>query len=121
MGTADVDRYAWQRPGAFEVARGVYRIPLPLPNDGLRAINVYALVEDEGIVLIDTGWRHHETVAALRAGLAELGSDGSDIKRVLATHFHYDHYGLTAYIREHSGAEIMLGRIEVDGLSPALN
>lgn len=34
---------AWVEAGAFEVAPGVYRIPLPLPNDGLRAVNVYAV------------------------------------------------------------------------------
>ena len=33
----------WTEPGAFEVAPGVHRIPLPLPNDGLRAVNVYAV------------------------------------------------------------------------------
>ncbi|MGH3629143.1 MAG: MBL fold metallo-hydrolase, partial [Sciscionella sp.] len=36
------DRHAWEEPGAFPVAPGVHRIPLPLPNDGLRAVNVYA-------------------------------------------------------------------------------
>ena len=33
----------WTLPGAYEVADGVHRIPLPLPMDGLRAVNVYAL------------------------------------------------------------------------------
>ena len=27
----------WTTPGAFEVAPGVHRIPLPLPSDALRA------------------------------------------------------------------------------------
>lgn len=121
MSATEADRYAWQEPGTFEVAPGVHRIPVPLPQDGLRAINVYAIVEDDGLVLVDTGWRHPDTVAALRAGLATLGSDGSDIKRVLATHCHYDHYGLTAYIRENSGAEILLGRTEVESLEPAIH
>jgi glyoxylase-like metal-dependent hydrolase (beta-lactamase superfamily II) len=103
------------------VAAGVYRIPVPLPQDGLRAVNVYAIRDGAGLVLVDTGWRHPETVAALREGLRDLGSDGSDITRVLATHSHYDHYGLTAFIREHSGAEIVLGREEVESLQPALD
>ena len=46
----------WTRPGTFEVAPGVHRLPLPLPNDGLRAVNVYALTHDDGPVLIDSGW-----------------------------------------------------------------
>ena len=44
MPAIPLDRNAWTEPGTFEVAPGVYRIPLPLPNDGLRAVNVYALV-----------------------------------------------------------------------------
>jgi len=41
----------WTAAGVFEVAPGVYRIPLPLPNDGLRAVNVYAVVDGDGLVL----------------------------------------------------------------------
>ena len=41
-GADDADRHAWERPGAFEVAPGVHRIPLPLPGDALKAVNVYA-------------------------------------------------------------------------------
>lgn len=28
----------WTTPGVYPVAPGVHRIPLPLPNDGLRAV-----------------------------------------------------------------------------------
>ena len=49
-------RGEWTRPGVFEVAPGVHRIPLPLPNDGLRAVNVYVLPDDDGLVVIDSGW-----------------------------------------------------------------
>jgi glyoxylase-like metal-dependent hydrolase (beta-lactamase superfamily II) len=115
------DRTGWLQSGAFEIASDVYRIPLPLPHDGLRAVNVYAVREPAGWALVDCGWRHPETVAALRAGLAQLRADGTAITKVLATHSHYDHYGLTAYVREHSGAEIMLGRVELDSLAPALD
>ncbi len=34
---------SWTEPGAYPVADGVHRIPLPLPMDGLRAVNVYVL------------------------------------------------------------------------------
>ncbi|MEA2168899.1 MAG: hypothetical protein QOF76_2199 [Solirubrobacteraceae bacterium] len=115
------DRDAWTEPGTFEVAPGVHRIPLPLPGDGLRAINVYALDDGDGITLVDCGWRHPKAVEALRAGLAALGSDGRNVTRVIATHAHYDHYGLTAYLRDHAGCEIALGRDEVGMLAPAID
>ena len=46
----------WDAPGVYPVMDGVYRIPLPLPNDGLRAVNVYAIADGDGLVLIDGGW-----------------------------------------------------------------
>ena len=50
------DRHAWIEEGAHLVAPGVHRIPLPLPSDGLRAVNVYAIEAADGLVLIDSGW-----------------------------------------------------------------
>ena len=44
MGHPEEDRHAWERPGAHEVAPGVHRIPLPLPGDSLKAVNVYVTV-----------------------------------------------------------------------------
>jgi len=38
----------WVDPGAFEVAPSVFRVSLPLPNDGLRAVTVYVIVTDVG-------------------------------------------------------------------------
>jgi hypothetical protein len=46
----------WTVPGVYDVGAGVYRIPLPLPQDGLRAVNVYAVRDDDGLVLVDSGW-----------------------------------------------------------------
>jgi len=47
--------HAWTEAGAFPVAEGVHRIPLPLPNDGLRAVNVYVLETADGLVAVDGG------------------------------------------------------------------
>jgi hypothetical protein len=30
----------WGAPGCYQVVDGVHRIPLSMPNDGLRAVNV---------------------------------------------------------------------------------
>ena len=56
--TADARAVAreWAEPGAYPVAPGVHRVPLPLPTDGLRAVNVYVIKAGDGLVLIDSGW-----------------------------------------------------------------
>ena len=41
------DARRWTEPGASRWRPGVHRIPLPLPMDGLRAVNVYVLETDD--------------------------------------------------------------------------
>ena len=57
-------RGAWTEPGVFPAAPGVHRIPLPMPSDGLQAVNVYA-IEDGAItrVLVIHAHRDHYTLA----------------------------------------------------------
>ena len=99
----------WTAPGTFEIAPGVYRVPLPLPNDGLRAVNVYVLTHDDEVVLIDSGWAVAETRSALDAGLAVLGRSVRDVRRFLVTHVHRDHYTQAIYLRREFGTEASLG------------
>ncbi|UDY23833.1 MBL fold metallo-hydrolase [Nocardioides sp. Kera G14] len=99
----------WSAPGAWEVAPGLHRIPLPLPMDGLRAVNVYVLESEEGLTLVDGGWAITEGRAALEAGLKQIGRGFGDIRRFLVTHVHRDHYSLAATLGTEFGAEVTLG------------
>ncbi|SNR36134.1 Glyoxylase, beta-lactamase superfamily II [Haloechinothrix alba] len=103
---------AWTEPGAHEVAPGVYRMPLPMPNDGLRAVNVYAIEDGDGVVLVDAGWDVPEAREALRSALASLGYELADVRRILATHVHRDHYTLGVSLRREFGMPIALGEGE---------
>ena len=100
---------SWTDPGAFPVAPGVTRIPLPLPNDGLRAVNVYVLETPEGLVLVDGGWAIPAARDVLSTGLAALGSGLADVRRFLVTHVHRDHYTLAVAVRRDTGAQVGLG------------
>ncbi len=99
----------WTEPGVFEVAPGVHRIPLPLPNDGLRTVNVYAIEDGAGLVLVDSGWALDEGERALEQALAALGRDFSDIRRFLVTHVHRDHYTMAVALRRRFGTKVALG------------
>lgn len=115
MTTDDPDRperREWERPGAHPVAPGVHRIPLPLPQDTLRAVNVYALTGDEGLTLVDAGWALEESRTALEEALAGLGHDLSDIRRFLVTHAHRDHYTQAVAIRRVLGTRVAIGADE---------
>src|SRR4051794_2892677 len=99
----------WTAPGAFEVADGIHRIPLPLPTDGLKAVNVYVIETEQGLTLIDGGWAVTEGRDALEKGLRELGRSFTDIRRFLVTHAHRDHLSLAAALGAEFGADVTLG------------
>ncbi len=110
----------WDEPGAHPVAPAIYRVPLPLPNDGLRAVNVYVIEEPDGIVLVDAGWALLESRRRLEAALASIGHDLADLRRILVTHIHRDHYTQAMSLRRLVGAHVQLGAGERTGLERLL-
>ncbi len=80
----------------------IHRISVPTPFY-VGPVNVY-LIEEDPLTLVDAGPRDDAAIEALRAGLARLGYKFSDIKRIIITHAHADHYGLARVIVEESGA-----------------
>jgi glyoxylase-like metal-dependent hydrolase (beta-lactamase superfamily II) len=107
--TTDASRYGWEKPGAHEVSPGVFRIPLPLPQDGLHAVNVYALLNGGRLTMIDAGWALEESRRRLEGSLALLGHDLGDVDRFLVTHAHRDHYTQALSIRRRFGTRVGIG------------
>ncbi|WP_327089700.1 MBL fold metallo-hydrolase [Nonomuraea sp. NBC_01738] len=105
-------RAAWQSrvdlPDVERVRPGLWSIPVPIPINPLRYVLVYALELPDGVVIIDAGWNTDEAYIALADGLRIAGYELTDVKGVLVTHIHPDHYGLAGRIRETSGAWIAL-------------
>ena len=100
----------WKEPGAYPVADGVHRVPLSLPMDGLKAVNVYVMESDAGLTLIDGGWALDAPRQELESALKLLGYQVGDITRFLVTHAHRDHYTLAAAVRSEFGnAEVRVG------------
>lgn len=99
-----------------EVADGVHRIPVILPNDGLREVNVYALTDATGVDLIDCGMRAAESEDALVSGLARLGVGLGDLRNIFITHHHVDHYTLATKLRRDHRFTLHLGEGERENL-----
>lgn len=95
----------------IEIMPGLYQLTIPMPFK-LNHVHVYLLEADEGFILIDTGVNTSEAFAALKQKLDDLGLDLSDITQVVITHFHSDHCGQAARIRELGRAQIVMGMTE---------
>jgi glyoxylase-like metal-dependent hydrolase (beta-lactamase superfamily II) len=112
MSHATADRYAWTEPGVEDLGGGVHRIPLPLPIDGLRAVNVYAIADPAGIDLIDAGIALVPAREQLTAALRQLGYELGDVRNFFVTHVHIDHYSLAVELRKTFHNIISLGEHE---------
>ncbi|GAW48771.1 MULTISPECIES: MBL fold metallo-hydrolase [unclassified Nocardioides] len=106
----------WSKEGAWKVAEGIHRIPLPLPMDGLKAVNVYVIETDDGLTLIDGGWSIEVARDLLEKCLREVGYGFADIRRFLVTHVHRDHFTLATVLGNEYGADVALGLAEKPAL-----
>lgn len=80
-------------------------LTIPTPY-GVGPINCY-LAEGAELTLIDTGPKNLKTLEALRAELHARGRAFQDIRRIIITHAHVDHFGLAAQIVAASGAQVL--------------
>jgi glyoxylase-like metal-dependent hydrolase (beta-lactamase superfamily II) len=95
-------------PGPERVQPGLWSIPVPIPNNPLRYVLVYAFELPDGVAIVDTGWSTDEAWDALRDGLRVAGYDMRDVRTAVITHIHPDHYGLAGRVRGASGARVAL-------------
>jgi glyoxylase-like metal-dependent hydrolase (beta-lactamase superfamily II) len=90
-----------------ELNNGWLQVKVPLPFS-LKWVNGYLIPEDEGYTLIDPGLGTEEAKAVWEGVLERKGMRWSDIRRVVLTHQHPDHYGLSGYVQEKSGASVWI-------------
>ena len=90
-----------------EVADGVVQVFLPLPMRPT-IVNVYLVRAGDGWTLVDTGMHTGDSLAAFRGALAEIGIAPTDIRRIVCTHHHVDHYGTSGPLRDLTRAEVHL-------------
>jgi glyoxylase-like metal-dependent hydrolase (beta-lactamase superfamily II) len=96
----------------MQVAPGIHRCKVPIPNNPLGYINTYLIQTAEGCLLVDTGWNTQEAFDALQGQLAEAGVGWGDLRYIVITHAHPDHYGLVGRLVEHTSARLVIHEIE---------
>ncbi len=93
----------------------IWRVQITLPNNPLRHTNSYFIRSGDETLIIDTGFMHPESQAAMQKGLDFLEVDPARAK-VFITHLHSDHTGLSMWMHE-LGCEIIVIEQEFDYLT----
>ncbi len=89
-------------------AYGVHLIRISLPIPGTK-VNIY-FIEQPVPTLIDVPPEGKAFLDELGTSLRSIDYSISDIKRIIVTHPHFDHYGSARTINERSGADICISR-----------
>jgi glyoxylase-like metal-dependent hydrolase (beta-lactamase superfamily II) len=106
--------HPWDAPPApgttLTVAPGIRWLRMPLPF-ALNHINLWLLDDGAGITVVDTGLGLPDTRALWeRIFTHELG--GTPITRVIATHFHPDHFGNAGWLTERWNVDLWCTQAE---------
>jgi glyoxylase-like metal-dependent hydrolase (beta-lactamase superfamily II) len=90
------------------VLPGVFRLRLPLPWPGVPHCNAWAVRAGSGVVLFDTGMHQPDSMAHLERALEMCGLRLEQVRLVVCTHAHSDHYGQAAAIVQRTGCELWM-------------
>ncbi len=99
-------------PNGSLVPDSVHKIRVPLTGSPLGWVNCYVLQTDEGYALVDCGWDMPDALEALRKGLDERGIKLEDIRRLILTHNHPDHYGLAGRLVQLAACGVVMHRLD---------
>ena len=92
----------------FRIAGNLYYV-------GNSSVSAHLIDTGEGLILLDT--TYPQTVYLLLESIRRLGFDPGDIKYIMHSHGHYDHFGGTRAIVELTGAKTFLGAADIEFLT----
>src|SRR3954452_1762177 len=90
------------------VLGGLWRLRLPLPWPGVPHCNAWAIKAGDGIVLVDTGMHEPGSLEQLERAMEMVGLRLEDVKLLVCTHAHSDHYGQAGPIIDRAGCELWM-------------
>jgi glyoxylase-like metal-dependent hydrolase (beta-lactamase superfamily II) len=90
------------------VLPGLFRLRLPLPYPGVPHCNAWAIRAGDGIVLIDCGMHQDGSLDQLEYAMAQVGLKLEQVRHLVITHAHADHWGQAAPVIARCGAPLWL-------------
>lgn len=93
-----------------EVAEGLFWVRMPMPL-ALDHINLWLIADGDSWTLVDTGLGWNETCDLWQRLLA--GPAGRrPLARLICTHYHPDHFGLSGWLARTYGAQVLMTETE---------
>jgi metallo-beta-lactamase class B len=86
---------------------------------GSENVGSWALKTSGGIILFDAMNNSDDAANIVEPGLKQLGLDPKDVKYIVVTHGHGDHWGGTKYFQDKYGTKILVGAPDVALLNMA--
>jgi len=96
----------------MELFPGLHQIKLPLRDNPLGWVNGYLIAGDGGYTLVDCGWDTPDVLDALRRGIDEIGVRLDQIRTLVVTHNHPDHYGLAGRLVQLARCGLLMHHLE---------
>lgn len=84
---------------------------------GTTMLSSFLITTPEGHILVSANYE--SSVPIIKANVEELGFDFEDIKILISGHAHPDHIEGNALVKELTGAEVVVGRLEVPAIEAA--
>ena len=75
---------------------------------GTQPASTHIIDTGDGLIMLDAGYQHSFYIVI--DNMYRMGLDPHDIKYVLLTHGHIDHFGAARAVKELTGAKIALGK-----------
>lgn len=98
----------WVEP--YPAFDGVYFV-------GSTRVSAWAIDTGDGLILIDALDNADEAREIIIKGIQKFGFEGSDIKAVIVTHEHADHYGGARWLQETFDTPVYMSEIAWDALA----
>ena len=103
---------AWSQNG-WDDPFAAHRVMDNLYFVGTGGLGTFLITTPEGHILINSDFER--TIPMIERSMEALGFDLADIKIILGSHAHGDHQAADIFLRERTGAQLMIMAEDVDG------
>jgi len=112
------DKYHAQKTPFYSEPSTKYIAPFKMADDlyyvGDRLVCIHLIRTDEGLILLDAGYPCASHL--LMESIIRLGFDPADVRWIILTHAHFDHFGAANEFRNLYGTKVALSAVDAESM-----